>query len=103
MGLGRPGAAAVQNRVPFYNNQAGEDVLYSPQTNRSERCAMFFIGPMTGIVVLVLAICLAVGLAALAHARSARRAGRQKVCTQCRNVNPPRAAYCAYCGRALDS
>ncbi len=64
---------------------------------------MLFIGPMTFIVLLALAACVVVGLAVLARTRSAGRGGIKQVCTQCRNVNPPRAKFCAHCGRSLES
>ena len=61
-------------------------------------------GPMTVIVVIVLAGLLVAGLLAVYRGRSARTSGRRaKVCQRCRNINPLHAKFCSQCGEPLDS
>lgn len=58
--------------------------------------------PMTIIVILVLAGCLAAGIAMIRQARRSRGpAAGTLICPACRKVNAVRAKFCAHCGTPL--
>ncbi|MFQ5495121.1 MAG: hypothetical protein ACE5EX_07035 [Phycisphaerae bacterium] len=61
-------------------------------------------GPMTYLVLLVLALCVFVGLGTILVGLFGNN-GRLKsrVCRQCRNRNPRHAKFCAHCGRRISS
>jgi|GEM_PF-1793266 len=58
--------------------------------------------PMTLIMILVLAGCLAAGIAMIRQARRSRDpAAGTLTCPNCRKGNPGRAKFCAHCGTPL--
>lgn len=65
---------------------------------------MIPMGPMTIIVLLVIAVCIVVGIGILVRAGTGRTSGRRhEICSQCRTRNPHHAEYCSQCGRRLDA
>lgn len=63
---------------------------------------MVYAGPMTLIVVLVLAGALVLGLVIIAGALSSRSSNtKRRVCPQCKAANQAHARFCFHCGRRL--
>ena len=63
---------------------------------------MFITGPMTLIVLVVLATMLALGLWIIVRAMRKRTGPRPRIiCPKCKKKNRGHAEFCARCGRAL--
>lgn len=60
------------------------------------------MGPMTIIVVLVIATSLLVGIGIILFGGTDRTSNpKPKVCPNCKTDNPHHAGYCSQCGRRL--